>query len=145
MSKPRKPTGDYAVGYGKPPVSGQFKSGQSGNPKGRPKGSQAFATILKTALEEMLPVTVNGRTRRRSKKEIMTTVLVNKAVRGDLRAWMELVKLSREAGLENSAPEADVVPLDPGHVAIIERALRARLASDDEDEGDGGATSGAAA
>ena len=27
---------DYDVGYGKPPKSGQFKPGQSGNPKGRP-------------------------------------------------------------------------------------------------------------
>jgi hypothetical protein len=30
---------EYKVGYGKPPRSGQFKRGNSGNPKGRPKGS----------------------------------------------------------------------------------------------------------
>lgn len=28
---------DYNVGYGKPPQDKQWKSGQSGNPKGRPK------------------------------------------------------------------------------------------------------------
>lgn len=28
----------YAVGYGKPPSDARFKPGQSGNPKGRPKG-----------------------------------------------------------------------------------------------------------
>lgn len=32
--------GFYDVGYGKPPKSAQFKKGQSGNPKGRPKGSK---------------------------------------------------------------------------------------------------------
>lgn len=32
----RKP-GDYDVGYAKPPVASQFKPGQSGNPRGRPK------------------------------------------------------------------------------------------------------------
>ena len=30
-------SGDYEVGYGKPPVNTQFKPGQSGNPKGRPR------------------------------------------------------------------------------------------------------------
>ncbi|WP_420392377.1 DUF5681 domain-containing protein [Acuticoccus sp.] len=31
---------EYAVGYGKPPVHSRFKPGQSGNPKGRAKGSK---------------------------------------------------------------------------------------------------------
>ncbi len=31
---------DYDVGYGKPPPASRFKPGQSGNPKGRPRGSK---------------------------------------------------------------------------------------------------------
>ncbi len=31
-------SGSYDVGYGKPPASTRFRPGQSGNPKGRPKG-----------------------------------------------------------------------------------------------------------
>ena len=33
-------TAEYGVGYGKPPQETRFKSGVSGNPKGRPKGSK---------------------------------------------------------------------------------------------------------
>ena len=39
MSKPpKKPFGAYVVGFGKPPKNTQFQPGQSGNPKGKPKG-----------------------------------------------------------------------------------------------------------
>ncbi len=37
MTGNRTKRGDYKVGYGRPPKSGQFKPGQSGNPAGRPK------------------------------------------------------------------------------------------------------------
>ena len=35
----RPDTSVYDVGYGKPPAATRFKSGKSGNPRGRPKGS----------------------------------------------------------------------------------------------------------
>lgn len=34
------PPRDYEVGYGKPPARTQFKPGQTGNPRGRPRGSR---------------------------------------------------------------------------------------------------------
>ena len=48
----------YEVGYGKPPRSGQFTKGKSGNPKGRPKGSKNLASIV--LRESRQPVRVNG-------------------------------------------------------------------------------------
>jgi hypothetical protein len=35
-----KQPGDHDVGYGRPPKHSQFKPGQSGNPRGRPKGAR---------------------------------------------------------------------------------------------------------
>ena len=34
------PPASYEVGYAKPPVETRFKPGQSGNPRGRPKGAK---------------------------------------------------------------------------------------------------------
>jgi hypothetical protein len=53
------------IGYGKPPRAHQFKSGQSGNPKGRPKGSKNESTILREVLSEKISLRQpNGRTRK---------------------------------------------------------------------------------
>ena len=45
---------DGDVGYGKPPKAHRFKPGQSGNRKGRPKGSKNESTILKEVLSEKI-------------------------------------------------------------------------------------------
>jgi Family of unknown function (DUF5681) len=56
-------------GYGKPPKNGQFKKGQSGNPKGRPKKpSQPVSTayLFRKIANERVVVEA------KSRKEIMT-------------------------------------------------------------------------
>lgn len=42
----------YEVGYGKPPVSGRFVKGVSGNPRGRPKKDQAPSYSVDTSLRD---------------------------------------------------------------------------------------------
>jgi len=41
---------DYEVGYGKPPHHTRFVKGQSGNPRGRPRGAKNMKTLLNKAL-----------------------------------------------------------------------------------------------
>jgi hypothetical protein len=78
------------IGYGKPPKRTQFVKGKSGNPRGRPKGSQNLATILQKIIRQRVSVTENGRTREISKAEAILVQLVNSALRGDIHATHEL-------------------------------------------------------
>lgn len=84
---------DYEVGYGRPPKATQFQPGQSGNRKGRPKGSHNLHTLLNDELQSRVPIVINGRTVRLSKAEIAIRQQVDKAAKGDLRAFTILMKL----------------------------------------------------
>jgi hypothetical protein len=99
------------VGYGNPPGHTRFVKGQSGNPNGRPKGSQNLSTILDKVGRERVRVTENGRSRYITKREATILQLVNKAVAGDLNAARVL--LSWSMWLTNS--EQTAVPSPVSH------------------------------
>src|ERR1700690_1707791 len=54
----------YVVGHGRPPIHGQFKPGQSGNPQGRPKGRLNNTTAVERIMNKKLAVS-DGETVRR--------------------------------------------------------------------------------
>ncbi len=89
---------DYEIGYGRPPKSTRFKPGQSGNPKGRKKGSMNLDMILMKALDAKITVETPAGTKRITKKEAIAMRLVNKAAMGDpksiqtLLPWMSKVE-----------------------------------------------------
>jgi hypothetical protein len=82
-----------AFGYGNPPIHTRFKKGQSGNPKGRPKGSKNLATLLERVLTEQVVITENGKRRSISKLEASFKQLLNGAAIGDLAAMRQLYAL----------------------------------------------------
>lgn len=113
---------DYEVGYGKPPVATQFKPGQSGNPKGRPRGQRNLATDLEEELSEKIQVTENGRSVTVTKQRAMIKTLVAKALKGDTRAAGTLIQLAR--GVEEArADRAEAIPLDEEDREILEAFL----------------------
>ena len=93
---------DYDVGYGKPPRDGQFTKGQSGNPKGRPKGSRNMASILNEISCKPVTLTENGRSRTVPSKEAILLQLQSGAIKGDHRARrddLQLLALAEAAEL----------------------------------------------
>jgi hypothetical protein len=54
---PHKEQSDNEVGYRRPPVAHQFKKGQSGNPKGRRKGS---VSAVSKSMNETIQPSVDG-------------------------------------------------------------------------------------
>jgi hypothetical protein len=74
------------VGYKQPPRHSRFQRGQSGNPKGRPKGSKNFATVLEKELRSKVLITENGKRKRITKAEAIAKQAVNRAANGDPKA-----------------------------------------------------------
>lgn len=90
-----------AVGYGRPPVNRQFKPGQSGNPRGRPKGSKDLVTVAAKALSRLVKVRENGKTRTLTKWEAMIEIMVNKAVAGDPKAFAMVLQFKDKIEAHN--------------------------------------------
>jgi len=74
------------VGFIRPPKSTQFKKGQSGNPRGRPKGTKDLKTDLAEELQERVLVKEGSTERKISKQRAMVKSLMAKAMKGDARA-----------------------------------------------------------
>ena len=90
------PERDYEVGRGKPPKHTQFKKGQSGNPRGRPRGAKNLATLVGEALDQKVTITEQGRRRKISKREAIITQLVNRSASADLKATTILLAMMQE-------------------------------------------------
>ena len=98
-----KDSNDYHVGYGKPPKESQFKKGQSGNPRGRRKGSKNSGTLLLIMLDEIILVEEGGQSKAITKRAAIYMQVVNKAVKGDIRAIRFVSERSEK--LEKEYPE----------------------------------------
>jgi hypothetical protein len=103
----------YDIGYGKPPKDHQFQPGQSGNPRGRPKGAKNMATIIREELNTRVSIRTGDTVRTVSKIHASIIVATNRALKGDVRAFQTIIKLVEKYG--EFAPEAG-----PAHPTTIQ-------------------------
>ncbi len=121
---------DYEVGYGKPPHHTRFVNGQSGNPRGRPRGAKNMKTLLNKALNEFVTVTESGGRRKVSKREAIATQLVNRSAKADFKAIQILLGMLRDIEGDTDPHLSDPIFTEADQ-QIIQR-IQARLRGEKE-------------
>jgi len=113
---------EHDVGYARPPLHSRFKPGQSGNPKGRPKGRKNMGLILNDILKEPISIRKGNTIRKVSTAEAMVRGLVVRAMKGDAKAWNKLLELCAKYGeFDKPTPHFERIeriiirPDDPRH------------------------------
>lgn len=88
-------SGDYEIGYGRPPKHTRFRKGQSGNPKGRPRESKNLDTLIQQELERKVTVKEGASTKQLSARKAIARKFVNSALTGDPRQVEAVLKYLR--------------------------------------------------
>jgi RimJ/RimL family protein N-acetyltransferase len=122
---PREPSGDYEVGYKKPPKENRFKKGNKANPRGRPRGSKNLATLLDEALDTAVTVVEDGERRQRTKRDVVIAQLVERSASADFRATKLLLDMLQRAQRGGAPAGAETASLGPD--ADVYEQLRAKL------------------
>jgi hypothetical protein len=114
----KRPTGDYDVGYCRPPVHTQYEKGESGNPKGRTKGRRNVKTELKEIVNKKFKVR-EGETEHKLSL-LGANVLAHgvKGAKGDVRSASLFLSNAQKLGLledeEASSAEASMRAVGTG-------------------------------
>jgi Family of unknown function (DUF5681) len=122
-------SGDYEVGYGRPPQATRWRQGQSGN-LGRRKAPRAAtnAEIIDELLVAQVAITKKGRPQRVTTLEAILLQLAKKALLGDHRAlavWLKYQKLawqSTKTAIEIAFVNSDATEAPPPKDSTHERA-----------------------
>jgi hypothetical protein len=108
-------TDDDKVGYKHPPKTTQFRQGQSGNPKGRPKGTRNLKTDLEEELYEQIRITTQGGgSQKMTKQRGFIKYLFARALKGDMRAAALILNMRYRLiePEQDDQPPSDLSPED---------------------------------
>jgi len=111
----RQPTGDYPIGYCRPPADHRFRPGQSGNPTGQRSGSEvkSIADELKEIAAKKVTIRDGETTRNDS---LLTANLLAHAMngaKGDARSAALFLTQAHKMGLLHNQEPSDVRTAPP--------------------------------
>ena len=108
MNEPKK--GSYDIGYGKPPLGGQFKKGQSGNPSGK-KNGKGLAHYLADVGEQEKTFMQGGKQVTMPANEALAHSLYTDAIKGKHAAAK--IVLDAHKSISGDLPLAEMVLAGP--------------------------------
>lgn len=127
MTTRKKPSSDYEVGFGKPPLHTRFKPGQSGNPKGRKKKSETMNDVVRRVFEEKVKIRDANGSRSVPALEVLVRCLKREAINGKVASAKTLMPLVREAfeptELKAAQDDATVGQISDEDQEILARAF----------------------
>jgi Family of unknown function (DUF5681) len=103
------------TGYKKPPVKNQFKKGQSGNPKGRRKGSHNVRSAFESAIQRSVRLRIGQTDQQVSMLEAIFAALTATASKGNLKAIEAIIKVADK--LQMLVPIAAGATLDDSGIS----------------------------
>ena len=124
---------DEDVGYGRPPRRTRFRPGQSGNPRGRPKGARSTGTIVTGVLNKKVSLTSAGQQRQVPLKEAIVLRMAEAALKGDLKAAAALFSLAERAA-QAADTEPTSAPEDQADEVIIAGFLARQIPEPSSEE-----------
>lgn len=107
----------------RPPVSGQFKPGQSGHKPGRPPGARNKKAIVQAVFNAKVTFNQNGRRIQVSKFEAGLIQLANKFALGDSKAFAEGIRVLGQYGLLDQDATAFLAELTARDEPVLQDIL----------------------
>jgi hypothetical protein len=99
---------DNEVGYKKPPKANQFKKGQSGNPKGRPKGSRSISAAFEEVIWKSVRIRQGDQRKSVPMIQAMLMALMAKATQPDIKAADLILKFAER--FQHLTPKSALAP-----------------------------------
>jgi hypothetical protein len=129
------PSRDYKVGKGRPPPEHQWKPNQSGNKKGRRKGSKNRKTIVRAAERKTFSVKKAGRPRKMTATEVGLHNLQQDILRGDRKAFLDYLGIIERYG-DQDETAASMQELLAEDCSILTNMLARKSRKSIKSEGD---------